>query len=334
MKKMLFGILLVAFVATVCMFHYYMKDEAVIEPEYVLTYAENQSEDHPTTQAAYKFAKLVEEKTDGKVLIEVVHSGELGMQSDIVDQLQFGGIDLARISLSAISDELPRMNVLQLPFLYQDEEQMWDILRSEIGTAALGSLERIQLVGLSWYEAGTRSFYSAQGPIRSLEDFKGKIVRVQESEAMKDWIVALGGTPVEVPYSDIYSAFEKGTIDIAENNWTSYVAEKHYEVAKYFTITDHARVPEIQIMSQHTWNQLPVNYRYMISQCAKESAEYEKDLWTAYTKNAIETARKEGCVISYLSQEEIAKCEEMVLPIYEKHCYDFLYLIEKIKAQE
>lgn len=334
MKKVVSSIVIFVLIMTFFTCYLFIKKDEEIEPEFVLTYAENQSGEYPTTQGAYKFAELVKERTEGKVLIEIKHSGELGTQREVIDQLQFGGIDLARISISAISDELSRMNVLQLPFLYKSEDQMWHVLKSEVGYTALNSLEKINLVGLSWYEAGTRSFYSSEEPIKTLEDLKGKTIRVQESELMKDWIEMLGGIPVEVPYSDVYSAFETGEIDVAENNWTSYVSEKHYEVAKYFTVTEHTRVPEMQIMSRRTWDQLPVRYRYIIMQCAEESAEYEKALWEEQTELAIEKAKEEGCVVLYFSEEEIQKCKDMVEPLYSEYCANFMYLIEDIQKLE
>ena len=310
-----------------------LEKEKEVVPEYVLTYAENQSENYPTTQGAYYFAELVKEQTEGKVVIRVKHSGELGTQEDVVNQLQFGGIDLTRVSISAISDELPRMNVLQLPFLYETKEQMWNVLESEVGQSFLNSLEQIDLVGLSWYEAGTRGFYAAEEPIESIEDLQGKVVRVQDSAMMKDWIEMLGGTPVVVPYTDIYSAFEVGKIDVAENNWSSYHSEKHYEVAKYYTMEEHTRVPELQLMSRNTWDKLPVVYRNIITQCARKSAEYEKELWDEYSENAKAEAIKNGCVVTSWSKEEVQKCKDMIDPLYEKYCATYMYLIKEIQEK-
>ena len=120
---------------------------------------------------------------------------------------------------------------------------------------------------------------------------------------------------------------------MAENNWASYVSEKHYEVARYFTVTEHARVPEIQMMSERTWKRLPAEYREIILACAEESAEYERLLWNEHTEQAIRKARAEGCVITYLSKEEIKNCKELIYPLYEKYCSEFMDLIEEIQSQ-
>ena len=310
------------------------KKETEVVPEFVLTYAENQSDKYPTTMGAYYFAELVKERTEGKVLIQIKYGGEMGTQEDVIQQLQFGGIDFARVSVSSLSDELPRMNVLQLPFLYETEEQMWDVLESDIGTSFMKDLEKIGLVGLSWYEAGARGFYASDAPIESIEDLQGKVIRVQDSSLMKDWVKMLGGIPVVVPYTDVYSAFETKKIDVAENNCASYASEKHYEVAKYYTVDEHTRVPELQIMSERTWDKLPFEYRNIISQCAKESAEYEKVLWDEYSEEARREAIAEGCVVTVWSEEEIQICKDMLKPLYEKYCSDYMYLIGEIQEKE
>ena len=333
MRKSVVYIWIIAMIVSLCAGCAGKKSDETV-PEFILTYADNQSENYPTTLAAYKFAELVEERTEGKVIINIKHSGELGTQDDVIDQLQFGGIDLARVSLSSISDELPRMNVFQLPFLYETEQQMWDVLESSVGQTFLNSLEQIDLVGLSWYEAGTRSFYSVEEPVSCVEDLQGKNIRVQDSEMMRDYVRLLGGNPVSVPYTDVYEAFETKKIDVAENNWSSYCAEKHYEVAKYYTINEHTRVPEIQMMSRKTWDKLPIVYRYAILDCAKQSAKYEKELWDAYAEEAKAEAIAKGCIVTEWSEEEIQKCKEMVMPLYEKYCSVYMYLIENIQKNE
>lgn len=330
MKKIIGYICIgVLFVASFIYYMYVRETEVV--PEFVLTYAENQASNYPTTQGAYKFAELVEERTEGKVVIRIKHSGELGTEKEVLSQLQFGGIDLARLSLAALSDEVPRVNVLQLPYLYEDGEHMWNVLDSKLGESFLNNMDKAQVVGLSWYEAGTRSFYSAEEPIETIKDLEGKIIRIQDSEMMHDWVELFGGIPLFVPYTDVYEAFETGEIQVAENNWTSYVSEKHYEVAKYYTINEHARVPEVQLMSQKTWNQLPVQYRHIIQQCARESALFERELWIEENEKAKEKAISNGCIICEVSEEELQKSKEMMLPLYEKYCAPYMYLIEDIQ---
>lgn len=305
-----------------------MEEEKEV-PEFVLTYAENHPQNYPTTQGAVYFAELVAERTNGKVIIQIKSEGEFGTQHQMVNQMKFGGIDFARVSLSSISDELPKLNVLQLPFLYEDSEHMWEVLDGTIGEQFWESFYELELVPLSWYDGGARSFYSEQ-PIRTLEDMEGLYVRVQESQMMQDMISLLGGIPVDLAFTEVYSAFETGKIDAAENNWPSYQMMGHCKVAQYYTLDEHTRVPEIQLMSGQTWEKLPEEYQNIILVCAKESAIYEKELWKEQEELSRQEAIAEGCEIILLSEEERERFREKVIPLYELYCSEYMDIVEKI----
>lgn len=150
----------------------------------------------------------------GYVLPSRVLGGELGEEQSVASQVRFGGIDFAMISLSFISDTLPQLNVLQMPYLYKNSEYMWKILDGEIGRKFLEFFQETGMLGFSWYDAGPRSFYSSRKPIRIREDMEGMVVRVQDSELMCDVITALGAEPYTNAFSEVYSAFETGRIDI------------------------------------------------------------------------------------------------------------------------
>ena len=202
-------------------------------PDYVLTYADNQPAGYPTTQGAQYFADLVQQQTGGKVVIQVKANGEYGSEQQVWEQLAIGGVDFARVSLSAATDDLPRLNVLLLPYLYRDADHMWRVLDGSIGAEFLQDFTAQGRVGLSWYDAGARSFYARQ-PVRSLNDLQGKTIRVQDSQIVIDMIRLLGAVPETTAYSDVYSALETGQIDAAENNWPAYYSMEHYKVARYY----------------------------------------------------------------------------------------------------
>lgn len=301
-------------------------------PEFVLTYAENQAEDYPTTQGAYKFAELVYERTGGRVEIQVNAGGVLGDEKTVIEQLQFGGVDFARVSLSPLAEFVPKLNVLQMPYLYTGREHMWKVLEGPIGNDFMNSFGGSSLVPLSWYDAGARSFYSVNGPIESLDDMKGLKMRVQESELMMDTIEALGATPVPMAFGEVYSGLQTGEIHGAENNWPSYESTRHYEVAKYFTLDEHTRVPELQLAAQSTWDKLPREYRLIIQECARESALYERQLWAEREKTSEGRVRKAGCVVTELPPEEKARFQEAAAPMYEKYCSGYVDIIDHIMA--
>ena len=303
-------------------------------PDFVLTYAENHSEKYPTVQGALKFAELVEERTNGKVLIQVKFNGQLGTQQQMVNQMKFGGIDFARVSLSSISDDLPKLNVLQLPFLYEDSEHMWEVLDGEIGKQFWESFYELNLVPLSWYDAGARSFYSVKRPIRSVEDIVGMSIRVQESQMMRDMISLLGGNPVDLAYTEVYSSFETGKIDAAENSLPSYQVSEHCKIAKYYILDEHTRVPDIQLISGRTWEKLSEEYQKIILECAKESAEYEKQLWKEQEELSRKEAIEQGCEIIVLSEDELERFREKMIPLYELYCSEYMDIVEEIELMK
>ena len=270
-------------------------------PEYVLTYAENQPEGYPTELGAQRFAELVRERTDGKVIIQVKSGGEYGSEAEVLEQMAFGGIDFARVSLAELSDEIPKLNVLQLPFLYSDADHMWRILDGQIGTDFLDILSENQLVGLSWYDAGARSFYSTR-PIKSPSDLQGMVVRVQDSQLVMDMVKLLGATPVTFPYGDVSYAFQMDMIDAAENNWPAYEITEHYRYARYYTVDQHSRVPEVQLASSRTWDKLPAEYRETIAQPTEGFVAYTmpKPCW-AIMRFRIEPAPR-GSGVTFVSE--------------------------------
>lgn len=300
------------------------------EPEFVLTYAENQAQNYPTSLGGERFAELVKERTEGKVIIQVKYSGEYGTDEEVVSQMQFGGIDFARVSLAIIADEVPVLNVLQLPFLYEDAAHMWRILDGEIGQELLDTFQEDELVGLSWYDAGARSFYSTK-PIRELADLKGMTVRVQNSQLAMDMIRLLGAKPVYVDHNDVHYSFETRKIDAAENNWPVYQYMDHYMVAKYYTVVEHTRVPDVQIASKRIWEILPEEYREIILECARESALYQRNLWVRNDIFARATVIDSGCEVIFLTSDQKKEFQDAVAPLYEKHCADHLDLIQKIR---
>jgi tripartite ATP-independent transporter DctP family solute receptor len=318
----------------VCLAGYYKRKsekKQEIVPEYVFTYAENQAEDYPTARGAKRFAELVNKRTNGRIEILVYAQGTLGDEKSVLEQMQFGGIDFARVSLSPLSGIAPQLNVLQMPFLYSGSEHMWKVLDGPIGYGFMNALNGTGLTALSWYDAGARNFYCSEKPIRTLEDMKGLHIRVQESELMEDMISALGGTAVPMAYETVYSALQTGTIDGAENNWPSYESEKHYEVAKYYTVDEHARVPELQLVSQVTWDKLSEEDQLIIRECARESAVYERSLWAAREAASERTVREKGCEIYEMPEEERERFREAMQPIYEKYCADDMDIIRAIE---
>lgn len=329
MKRFIVGVLVLVMLLASC----HAPDTNEPKPELILRYADNQPEDYPTTEAARYFAQLVEERTEGKILIRVYPNGELGGENSVIKQVQFGGIDMCRACMGTLAGVMPDLDVLQLPFLYTDGDHMFRVLDNEIGDMFLNSMQEVGLCGLSWFDAGARSFYTRE-PIYKLEDLSNLRIRVQDSDAMSRMVSLLGAVPIRVDYGDVYSAMQTGKIDGADNNWPSYVSSGHYEAALYFLQDEHSRLPEMQVISMDAIEKIAaVNEDYVdvIYQCAKESALYERELWKEREAKAKELALERGCCVIELDEAELEKFKQAVQPMYEEQTPANKEMIDKIK---
>ena len=307
----------------------------VLTPEITLVYAENQVEDYPTTKGAYEFARLVNEKTNGRIKIIVKCNGELGDEKSVIEQLKFGGIDFSRVSIASISDDIPELKVIQMPFLYSDAQDMWDVLNGDEGLQFITAIDESNLgiKTLSWYDAGARSFYSVK-PVTAIQDLQGLNIRVQESELMSETIEMLGANPVKMTYSEVYKGLQTGKIDGAENSLVTYTYSKHYEQAKYCLIDEHTRIPEVQLISRYTWDKLSDEDKAIISECAKESAVYERDIWKNTEEAAVKMIEDKDITVTKVSDEEKQNLREKLQPIYDKYCSNYIDIIKEIEKNQ
>ncbi len=301
-------------------------------PEYVFTYAENQTSDYPTTQAARYFAGLVNDKTEGRIEIRVYPGAELGDEVSTMEQMKYGGIDFARGSLSSLAGYSPESVVLQMPYLYQNADHMWRVLDGEIGAEIMSSFQGSGLKAMAWFDAGVRNFYTIDKPISSLEDMRGLEIRVQDSSLAKDMVRALGATPVPIVYEDVGDALQTHEVDGAENNWSSYEAMKHDAYARYYSLDEHMRIPELLIMSEVTWEKLPAEDRDIILKCAVEAGEYERKLWKMREDSSRQKCIKSGTIEISLSDREKQRFRNEMKELYEKYCGDYMDILEKIAS--
>lgn len=302
-------------------------------PQLILRYADNQPSGYPTTLAAEYFAEQVEQRTQGNICVRVFANGELGDEKSIFEQVQFGGIDFTRISVGTLSEYYPAAEVLQMPYLYDDAEHMWRVLDGDIGERFLSEVRSTGVVGLSWFDAGTRSFYTRE-PISSLEDLQGLAIRVQESAFMSRVVESLGADAVQLAYDDVYSALQTAIVDGAENNWPSYESTGHFEAAPYVLRDEHSRLPEMQIMSTVALDRIAAvdeDYVTIVLQCAKESARYERQLWSQREKESEQNLLALGCTVTELSDQEREKFRQAVQPVYDacsQELQEILYQIQ------
>ena len=300
------------------------------EKPIVLRLAETHGADYPTTQGDYEFARLVEERSDGRIKIEVYPGAQLGEERAVIEQVQFGAIDFTRVSISPLAAFSENFNALQMPYLYRNADHMWKVLNSKVGDDFLASLEPAGFVGLSWFDSGARSFYNSVRPVESVEDLAGLKIRVQESALMVGLVEALGAVATPMPFGEVYSAIQTGVIDGAENNWPSYYATSHYEVATYYTIDEHTRVPEITIASKMTMDKLSAADQKLIMDAARDSMAFQIKAWADYEKEAEATVAANGNEIYYL--QDNSAFQAAMQPLYDALSPELQEVVKEIRA--
>ncbi len=278
-----------------------------------------------------EFVKRVKERTDGRIDIQVVYDKELGEEKQVIEQVQFGAIDFARVSIAPMSEYVEVLNIIQLPYLYEDGDHMWRVLESDIGDEILLNMESEGFIGFTWFDAGARSFYNSKKPITGIEDLEEMDIRIMESELMQRISTALGFNGIQLPYGQIYSGIQQGALDGAENNYPSYLTAAHYEVAGYFSIDEHLRVPEVVVGSKKALEVLTEEELKIIRDVAKETTVYQKKLWKEMNSQARGELEKKG--VNFNLIEDRAPFIKAVEGIYKSYEEDYGDLIERIRNQ-
>ncbi|MEK1890961.1 MAG: TRAP transporter substrate-binding protein [Phyllobacterium sp.] len=271
---------------------------------------------YPTVEAVKYLSDLLKERTNGRYAIEVFHSGQLGEEKDVIEQAQFGVIDMIRVSMGPFNNMVPETIVPSLPYVFRSTEHMRKTLDSEVGDEILAAFEKHNLVALAFYDSGARSFYNAKHPVKSVADLKGLKLRVIQSDIFVDLVNALGANATPMPYGEVYSALQTGVIDGAENNWPSYESSKHSEVAKYFTLDQHLIVPEILAISKATWDKLTPEDQKIVRQAAKDSVKKQRELWEAAEKTSRAKVEESGTQVVEVDKQPFI---DAMKPVYDKY---------------
>ena len=250
--------------------------------------------DYPTVKAFRYFGQLVEQRTGGRLKLKLLPGGQLGAERDTLEITSFGGIDLNRVNLAPLNSIEPLTIVPSLPFLFEDEAHMRRAIDGEPGRRVLASIEKHGMIGLCFYDSGARSFYNVKRPILSPDDMRGLKIRVQNSDLYVAMIRALGADATPMDLGEVYQGLVQGVVDGAENNWPSYETGRHFEVAPYYSLTEHVMAPEVLLMAKTTWDDLSPADRQIVASSARESVPYMRRLWDARVAEARRTLASAG----------------------------------------
>ncbi|MCI8296394.1 MAG: TRAP transporter substrate-binding protein [Lachnospiraceae bacterium] len=302
-------------------------------PDLLLRLSEDQSIDYPTTMGCLRFADLVYERTNGRIKVEVYDSGTLGNTTAVIEQLQYGAIDLCRCGVGDLSQFSPRLSLFTLPFLFTNTENYYKCMDSDLAQEILEMADAEGLIGMCYYTNGSRSFYSSK-PLTGLGDLKGQVVRTQESALMMGLMDALGADPTPVAYAEVYSALQTGVVDAAENSVASYASTAHYEVAPNLMLDCHVYEPDLLIMSQQIWDELSPEDQEILRQAAQESVVYEREIYEAYEAGALKNVVDAGVVVTELTPEKQQEFMDATASMAEAFCGDYIQDVETLRRMQ
>lgn len=300
-------------------------DEAI-----TLILAENQVDSYPTSVGDYEFARLIEEKTNGRYKVDVYTGGQLGDEKSVIELMQVGAIELARVNASPLMEFSDTLGVLSLPYLFSSDEHKWNVLNGEIGKSLLEDLQASNLQGLAFYDSGSRHFYNSIREVASPADLNGLKIRVQQSSMNIDMVEALGASATAMSYGEVYSAIQTGVIDGAENNFPSYYTTNHFEVAGYLTMDGHSGVPEVLTASKALWDDLTEEDRAIFIEAAVESQKVQREAWIALEEEALREVKAAGNIVTEIA--DVSEWQKFVEPIYEKYGQKFEVNLAKIQS--
>ncbi|MBX2871132.1 MAG: TRAP transporter substrate-binding protein [Saprospiraceae bacterium] len=286
---------------------------------------------HPVHGGMVYMAQDLAQRSGGKLKIQIYPSGQLGSERQCLELLQIGSLDMTKVSAAPLENFSPKTKVLSLPYIFRDEDHAWEVFNGEIGKELLVGAEEFWLRGLCFYDAGSRSFYTKDRPINSPADLKGLKIRVQNSQTALQMVSALGGSPTPISFGELYTSLQQGVVDGAENNAPSFYTSRHYEVCKYYSIDEHAVVPDVLLIGTSTWNRLSQQEQEWLQAAADASVTEQRKLWKVANQEALDKVVEAGVEIIYPDK---APFSSQVSEIYEsyKDNPEIFSLIERIRS--
>jgi len=283
--------------------------------------ADNQPDGYSTVLGGLALAEHVFKETNGAIKIEMYNNAVLGNERETIEMTQTGSIHFVRVGINPLSALNPIMNALAMPFLFRDRAHMFKVLDGPVGTEILESIQKQNLLGLMWFDAGFRSFYNAKREIKTPADMQGMKIRVQESALMMEMIRLLGASPTPMAYGEVYTSIQNGIVDGAENNWPSYVTSSHYEVAKFYTLDMHMASPEMILINTGVWSSLSDAEKKIMRDGSVIGAKVQREAWLKDEKKYEDQARAAGNTITVLTPDQHKLFADALMPLYSQPAY-------------
>lgn len=288
---------------------------------------------HPVHKGILVFQEAINKKSNGALKVKIFPDGQLGSEREVLELLQIGSIAITKVSAATLSNFVPEYHVLGIPYLFRDKSHQFNVLEGDVGKSILEKGSRFWLRGLCYYDAGSRSFYTSEKPIRTPEDLKGLKIRVMNNQMSINMVNALGGSATPMAYGELYTAIQQGVVDGAENNPPSFVSSNHYEISKYYTLDQHSSVPDVLVIGTKFWNKLSEQEKVWVQEAANESSQAQKVFWSNSVEASMKKVKEAGVEVIIPEKKLFADETESVLEGFIKEYPEMVELVNQIKVQ-
>ena len=288
---------------------------------------------HPVHKAMVILGQEIEKQSEGKLTLNIYPSGQLGGERECLELLQIGSLDITKVSAAVLENFIPEYKVFSVPYMFRDKAHTFSVFDSEIGEGLLLKGEKFRLRGLTFYDAGSRSFYMKEAPVKSPSDLVGKKIRVQKSNMAVAMVNDLGGSPTPISWGELYTALQQGVVDGAENNPPSFFTSKHYEVCKFYSLDEHTAVPDVLLIGTDTWSRLTDQQKEWVKKAVKVSTTVQRELWATSEKESIAAVKKAGVQVVYPEKKPFEEQTKGILQLFDGN-EEMKSLISAIKNQQ
>lgn len=252
---------------------------------------------HSVHKAMVFMNELLEKESNGKMSIEIYANQQLGSERECLELLQIGSLDMTKVSTGVMENFAPKMRIFGLPYLFRNREHQFNVLDGVVGKELLENGKNFWLKGMGYYDAGSRSFYTKDKPVENPSDLEGLKIRVMESVTAINMVKKFGGSPTPISWGELYTSLQQGVVDGAENNPPSFYLSRHYEVCKFYSLDEHTALPDVLLISTHTWEKLSEQERVWLQKSVDESIKYQRKLWADAEETALLEVEKAGVTI-------------------------------------
>lgn len=285
---------------------------------------------HSVHKAMVHFGERLSELSNGAMDVKIYPSSQLGTEREMIELLQIGSLSMTKVSASPLEGFVPAMKIFSIPYIFRDNDHFWKVLNSDVGQGLLAGVEPFRLKGLAYYDAGSRSFYTNNKPVRTPADLAGMKIRVLNSPTAVRTVRELGGAATPVAWGELYTALQQGVVDGAENNPPSYYLSRHYEIARYYSLDEHTSVPDVMLMSLRVWENLTDQQQEWVDKAMQDSVTFQRQAWQESTLDSLAKVKADGVEVIYPNKKPFV---EAVKPFHESLRGTAVGdLISKIKA--